>query len=71
MAPLLTLESYKAIGGNAAAYALGRPASPVPTEIDNYARAKLIVRTVLMHASETEAVERDAPPLDLALELQG
>ena len=48
-----------------------RPASPVPTEIDNYARAKLIVRTALMHASETEAVERDAPPLDLALELTG
>ena len=70
MAPLLTLESYRAIGANAAAYALGRPASPVPTEIDNYARAKLIVRTALMHASETEAVERDAPPLDLALELE-
>ena len=40
MAPLLTLESYRAIGPNAAAYALGRRASPVPTEIDNDARAK-------------------------------
>ena len=56
MAPLLTLDSYRAIGRNAAAYALGRQAAPVPTEIDNFARAKLIVRTMLMHAKETEAV---------------
>jgi hypothetical protein len=70
MAPLLTLESYRAIGANAAAYALGKAASPVPTEIDNFARAKLIVRTALMHAKETEAVEPDAPPLELSLELR-
>jgi propanediol dehydratase large subunit len=69
MAPLLTLDSYRAIGRNAAAYALGRQASPVPVEIDNYARAKLIVRTALMHAKETEAVEPDAPPIELSLEL--
>jgi propanediol dehydratase large subunit len=69
MAPLLTLESYRAIGRNAAAYALGRVASPVPTEIDNFARAKLIVRTTLLHAKETEAVEPGATPLELSLEL--
>jgi propanediol dehydratase large subunit len=69
MAPLLTLESYRAIGRNAAAYALGRFASPVPTEIDNFARAKLIVRTTLLHAKETEAVEPGATPLELSLEL--
>jgi propanediol dehydratase medium subunit len=69
MAPLLTLESYRAIGRNAAAYALGRQASPVPIEIDNYARAKLIVRTTLMHAKESEAVEPGAAPLELSLEL--
>jgi propanediol dehydratase large subunit len=69
MAPLLTLESYRAIGRNAAAYALGRQASPVPTEIDNFARAKLIVRTTLMHAKETDAVEPSAGPLELSLEL--
>jgi propanediol dehydratase large subunit len=69
MAPLLTLDSYRAIGRNAAAYALGRHASPVPVEIDNYARAKLIVRTTLMHAREAAAVEPGAPPLELSLEL--
>ena len=69
MAPLLTLDSYRAIGRNAAAYALGRQAAPVPTEIDNFARAKLIVRTMLMHAKETEAVQPGAEPLELSLEL--
>ncbi len=69
MAPLLSLESYRAIGRNAATYALGRPASPVPVEIDNYARAKLIVRTTLMHARETEAASPGAPAVELSLEL--
>ena len=69
MAPLLTLESYHAIGRNAAAYALGRRASPVPIEIDNFARAKLIVKTTLMHAAETEAAVSGAPPVELSLEL--
>ena len=60
MAPSLTLESYRQIGANAAGYALGRPVAPVPTVLDNYARAKLIVRTTLLHARETAEVERDA-----------
>jgi propanediol dehydratase large subunit len=70
MAPLLTLDSYRAIGRNAAAYALAHRPSPVPVEIDNFARAKLIVRTTLMHARETEAVDPDALPLELTLELR-
>jgi hypothetical protein len=69
MAPLLTLDSYATIGRNAAAYALGRSPHPVPTEIDNFARAKLIVRTTLMHAAETEEVEPGAAPVELGLEL--
>ena len=56
-------------GYPAAAYALGHAASPVPIEIDNYARAKLIVKTLLMHARETEAVVPGGPPLELSLEL--
>ncbi len=67
MAPVLTLDSYRAIGSNAAAYAmLGQP-SPVPAEIDNFARAKHIVRTTLMHAVETDAVANDAPPIEIEL----
>jgi propanediol dehydratase large subunit len=67
MAPSLTLESYRQIGRNAAGYALGRAVAPVPTVLDNFARAKLIVRTTLLHARETAEVVRDAPPLELAL----
>jgi propanediol dehydratase large subunit len=69
MAPLLSLDSYRAIGRNAASYALGRRASPVPVEIDNYARAKLIVKTLLLHAREAEAVVPDGQPIELSLEL--
>jgi propanediol dehydratase large subunit len=67
MSPLYTLESYRAIGANAAGYALGRRVGPVPTELDNFARAKLIVRTTLMHARETQAVVPGAEPVELEL----
>lgn len=67
MSPLYTLDSYRAMGRNAAGYALGRRVGPVPTELDNYARAKLIVRTTLLHARETQAVQPGAPPLELEL----
>jgi propanediol dehydratase large subunit len=67
MAPSLTLDSYRQIGRNAAGYALGRPVSPVPTVLDNYARAKLIVRTTLLHAREAAEVTRGAAPVELAL----
>jgi propanediol dehydratase large subunit len=65
MAPSLTLESYRQIGRNAAGYALGRAVAPVPTVMDNFARAKLIVRTTLLHARETAEVERGAAPVEL------
>jgi propanediol dehydratase medium subunit len=67
MSPLYSLESYRAIGRNAAGYALGRRVGPVPTELDNFARAKLIVRTTLLHARETQAVVPGAPPVELGL----
>jgi propanediol dehydratase large subunit len=67
MSPLYTLESYRAMGRNAAGYALGHRVGPVPTELDNFARAKLIVRTTLLHAQEARAVVAGAPPVELAL----
>jgi propanediol dehydratase large subunit len=67
MAPSLTVASYRQIGANAAGYALGKPVAPVPTVLDNYARAKLIVRTTLLHAREAAAVVPGAAPVDLAL----
>ena len=67
MSPLYTLDSYRAIGRNAAGYALGHSVGPVPAAMDNFARAKLIVKTTLLHARETAAVETGAPPLELRL----
>jgi propanediol dehydratase large subunit len=67
MSPLYTLESYRAMGRNAAGYALDRAVGPVPTELDNFARAKLIVRTTLLHARETAAVVPGAPAVELLL----
>jgi propanediol dehydratase large subunit len=67
MAPSLTLDSYVQIGRNAAGYALGLPVSPVPTVLDNYARAKLIVRTTLLHARESAEVVSGAEAVTLEL----
>jgi len=67
MAPLLRPDSYRQIGRNAARYASGGRASPVPLVLDNFARAKLIVRTALLHRRETEAIEPGAPAMDVTL----
>jgi propanediol dehydratase large subunit len=68
MAPSLTLASYRQIGRNAAGYALGHAVAPVPTVLDNFARAKLIVRTTLLHARETAEVVRGGEPVELLLQ---
>jgi hypothetical protein len=39
----------------------------VPTELDNFARAKLIVTTTLLHARERAAIVTDTPAIDVAL----
>jgi propanediol dehydratase large subunit len=67
MAPLLSLDSYRAIGRNAAGYALGLPVGPVPTRLDNFARAKLIVQTTLLHARETREIVPGARAVELEL----
>ncbi len=62
--PSLTLETYEAIGRNAARYAKGEQARPVAVQVDNWARLRLIVKTALLHRHETSQV-RDLPPMDL------
>jgi hypothetical protein len=37
----------------------------VPTTLDNFVRAKLIVKTTLLHARETEAIVPGAPAVEL------
>ncbi|MBX0329807.1 propanediol/glycerol family dehydratase large subunit [Oscillochloris sp. ZM17-4] len=65
--PSLTLETYRAIGRNAARYAKGERPTPVPVQVDNWARLRLIVKTALLHRRETEEV-RDLPPFELAFD---
>jgi propanediol dehydratase large subunit len=62
--PSLTLETYQAIGRNAARYAKGLATKPVSVKVDNWARLRLIVKTALLHRRETEEV-RDRPPMEL------
>jgi propanediol dehydratase large subunit len=64
-APNLTLGSYRAIGRNAARYAVGRPATPVPVTIDNMMRLRLIVHTTLMHLRETRETVANGTPMEL------
>jgi propanediol dehydratase large subunit len=64
----LTIETYRAIGRNAARYVKGEPPFPVPTVIDNMARLKYIVKTTLMHMKETEQVITDKPPQELKIQ---
>jgi propanediol dehydratase large subunit len=66
-APNLSLESYRVIGRNAAKYAKGEPVLPVPTQIDNMARLKYIVKTTILHLRETEQVAAGKAPTELAL----
>jgi len=67
MAPTLTLDSYRAIGQNAARYALGQSVEPVPLQIDNTARLRLIVLTTILHSVETALVQKDRTPVEVKL----
>ncbi len=59
--PSMTLDTYRAMGRNAARYAAGKLTTPVPVTVDNWARLRLIVKTALLHRKETEEI-RDLPP---------
>lgn len=56
-APNLTLESYAALGRNAACYATARAPHPVPVKVDNMARLRLIVHTTLLHHREVNRID--------------
>lgn len=66
-APLLTLETYRAIGKNAAKYAKGESPNPVPTMNDQMARPKFQAISALLHIKETEYVEKHTKSVGLKL----
>lgn len=60
-APLMTLETYRKIGQNAAKYAKGEQVTPVPSVNDPMCRAKYQVKAAIMHIAETEQLDPDYP----------
>ncbi|WP_283678464.1 propanediol/glycerol family dehydratase medium subunit [Lentilactobacillus sp. Marseille-Q4993] len=55
-APVLTLDTYRAIGKNAAQYAKGMSPTPVPTVNDQMSRVQYQALSALMHIQETKQV---------------
>lgn len=63
--PNLTLASYRQIGRNAARYAKKEQVQPVPVQVDNWVRLRLIVKTMLLHRRESECVDPQRQPTEL------
>ena len=64
-APLIDLDTFRAIGKNAAKYAKGEHPQPVPVRNDQMARPKYQAIAALMHIKETQVVEKGATPQEL------
>lgn len=67
-APLLTLETYRRIGKNAARYAKGAQVKPIESQNDFTVRAKYQVKAALMHTKETEQVILGKDSVDIHLQ---
>jgi propanediol dehydratase medium subunit len=63
--PLMTLETYRRIGSNAAQYAKGDSPEPVPTLNDQMARPRWQAKAALLHLKETEQIRKGAPPVEV------
>ncbi|WP_410016549.1 propanediol/glycerol family dehydratase medium subunit [Sodalis sp. C49] len=68
-APLLTLETYRHIGKNAARYAKGESPDPVPTLNDQMARPKYQAKSAVLHIKETKYVVTGKQPQELSVAL--
>ena len=64
-APLLTLETYRAIGKNTAKYAKGEVVTPIPIQNDINSRPRYQVKAALMHIKETEMVINRGPYIEI------
>ena len=68
-APLLTLETYRQIGKNAARYAKRESPQPVPTLNDQIARPKYQAKSAILHIKETKYVVTGKNPQELRVAL--
>ena len=62
---LLDLETYRAIGKNAAKYAKGEVPNPVPVRNDQMVRPRFQALAAILHIKETEHVIHQAKPREL------
>ncbi|MFJ8258408.1 propanediol/glycerol family dehydratase medium subunit [Peribacillus asahii] len=66
--PLITLEMYRAIGRNAAMYALGESPNPVPVVNDEMARPKYQAAAALLYLKECQSLVPNQKPVELKAE---
>lgn len=69
-APLIDLDTFRAIGKNAAKYAKGETPNPVPVKNDQMARPKYQAVSALLHIKETESVVPGKAPQALEVEFR-
>ena len=65
--PLIDLETYRAIGKNAAKYAKGEVPTPVPVKNDQMVRPRFQALAALLHIKETEHVVYQGKPRELQI----
>lgn len=63
-APLMTLETYRQIGQNAAKYVKGEQVVPVPCTNDPMSRPRYQVKAALMHIAETEQLDPEVGKIE-------
>lgn len=69
-APVIDLETYRAIGRNAARYAKGESPAPVAQKNDQMARPKYQAIAAVFHIRETSFVKPDAKPVELDIKFR-
>lgn len=67
-APLVDLETFRAIGKNAAKYAKGESPSPVPVKNDQMARPKYQAKAALLHIKETQLCDLNKRAQEVRIE---
>ena len=67
--PLVEMETFRAIGRNAAKYAKGESPTPVPVRNDPMARPRFQGLAALLHNKECQHVQIDTPSIEMTVEL--
>ena len=66
---MIDLDTYRAIGKNAAKYAKGESPAPVPVRNDQMARPKYQAKSAILHIKETKYVVTGKNPQELRVTL--